>query len=225
MSKQLVFPLGVNAALARREDYFVGEANMLAFQMVENSESWPLGKLLLVGPAGSGKSHLAKIWADAHGAECRAARELEGSTLPDGPLLIEDAHELPHGAEETLFYIHNHARTENHRLLITARTPPDVWGIRLPDLETRMNATTQIRMEQPDEAMLAAVLLKLLSDRQLTADPQAISYLQRHMQRRFDILMPLVEELDRVSLVEGRRVTRPMAIRVLTDLQSASENM
>lgn len=217
MTRQLAFDLPVRESRARG-DFFVSDANALAMARVDAVETWPNGKLVLVGPQGSGKTHLAHVWAEANGA---LGFELGDLTALDvvkvgSPAFVEcEAERLDGPAAEALFHLHNHMQSQDLALLLLAQRPPSQWEIALPDLKSRMEATDVVRIKAPDDDLLAAVLLKQFADRQVQVSPSVINYLVTHMKRSFAEAEWLVEALDRASLAEGRAVTRPLAQAVL----------
>lgn len=221
MTRQLTFDLAANAALSRA-DFFVSPANALALQSIDAWEQWPGRKLLLVGPEGSGKTHLAQIWAASAGAVIVAATDL-GTTnlgaLADSRVVVEDADRIG-PAEDALFHLHNLV-TPKGALLLTAATPPRDWGLALPDLASRMQATPIARLDPPDDALLSAVLIKLFADRQIAVPANLIPYLVSRMPRSIGAARGLVTELDARALALGRPITRHLAADVLdtTDAQ------
>ncbi len=223
MSAQLVFDLAAPPALGR-DDFFVSDANRLVVDMLARPETWPQGKLILTGPPGSGKSHLAGIWAADRNATAIPAAGLAGAdigALPSpAPVLIEDADRAAGDprTETALFHLHNRVLATGSALLLTARTPPRDWGIRLPDLASRMEATARAALEAPDDALLAAVMVKLFADRQIAVPPNTVAYLLRRIDRSFAALNAVVALLDKRALSAGRAVTRTFAADVLADL-------
>lgn len=215
MPRQLTFDLPVRPALGRG-DFFVSPANALALAALD-AGNWPEGKMLLVGPEGAGKSHLARVWAtEAH------ARVLDAAALPDAPpddlaLVVEDAERTAgdRAAETALFHLHNHVLARGGRLLLTAGAAPRLWGLTLPDLASRMEATTTATLLPPDDALLAAVLVKLFADRQIAVAPTLIDWLLPRMDRSFAAARRLVAELDARALARGGAVTRALAAEVL----------
>ena len=212
---QLAFDLPARAAL-RREDFFASPANALALATVDGWRGWPQGKMLLVGPAGAGKTHLAHIWAEASGAAMIRATALTMAGVPDlaaqGAVVVEDA-DHP-GDEAALFHLHNLILPMGH-LLLTAQTPPRDWGLALPDLTSRMQATAITRLDAPDDALLSAVLIKLFADRQIAVAPNLIPYLVQRMDRSIAAARRLVADLDASALALGRPITRPLAADVM----------
>jgi chromosomal replication initiation ATPase DnaA len=216
--RQLAFDLP-NAEAMTRADFFVAPSNALALQTVEDWQSWPGRKLVLVGPEGSGKTHLAQVWADLSGGLVLAAADLPGArlaALAGRPVAVEDADRLPPEAEAALFHLHNLV-TEGGALLLTAQTPPRDWGLRLPDLVSRIQAAPLARLEAPDDALLSAVLVKLFADRQVAVPPNLIPYLVSRMPRSIGAARALVAALDAAALAEQRPITRALAAGLLGD--------
>jgi len=213
----MTFDLGVPVRL-RREDFFVSASNAPALQAVEAWREWPGGKLVLVGPSGAGKTHLAHIWATAADAIVLAGGELAGVDLPSlGPrVAVEDAHHVAGDAraEAALFHLHNLILPAG-RLLITANAPPRDWGLALPDLVSRMQAAGLARLDAADDALLSAVLIKLFADRQITVPPNLIAYLVPRIERSLGAAAGVVALLDGAALAQGRAVTRALAGELL----------
>ena len=216
MAEQLTFDLPVRDSRAKG-DFFVSDANAMAVARLETSDTWPNGKLVLVGPEGAGKSHLAHVWAESAGGQVLSLSDLLELDIPavETPIAIEKAENLSSASEEALFHLHNHMGASGLPLLLIARVPPAQWSIGLPDLKSRMMATDSVRIDPPDDALLAAVMVKQFADRQLSVSPQVITWLVTHMDRSFGTAQRLVGQLDQVALSEGRAITRPLAQKVL----------
>jgi len=215
MPDQLTFDLPADVRLGA-EDFFVSAANEQAYALVRAPQAWPDGKLALVGPAGSGKTHLAGLFVSQTGA----MRILGGDIRPDAPLperpcVVEDCDQLPKACEEWLFHTHNHLRAAQLPLLLTAQTPPARWDIALPDLASRVTAATVVSIKDPDHPLLMAVLLKQFSDRQLAPTPDALTYLQRHLPRSFGAIRDAVATLDTEALAQQKALTRTFVRSVL----------
>jgi chromosomal replication initiation ATPase DnaA len=210
---QLAFDLPGHAAYARN-DFFVSPTNAQALAAVDTWAAWPSGKMLIVGPAGAGKTHLAHVWAQAAGGMVISGADLTEADLAALPqaVAVDDADMVV--AEDALFHLHNLV-TQSGSLLLTAATPPRDWGLRLADLFSRMQATAITRLDAPDDALLAAVLVKLFADRQIAVQPTLIPYLVMRMDRSLGAAQTLVAALDAQALAMGRPITRALAADVL----------
>jgi chromosomal replication initiation ATPase DnaA len=215
--RQLAFALGHATSFAR-EDFLEGPPNSAALAMVERWPDWPDRVLVVIGPEGSGKSHLAAIWAQTAGARFLAARALAETNLPralsTGALVIENI--APETVDErALFHLLNLTREHEAFLLVTAHAPPSGWKLQVADLASRLRALPVVELGAPDDALLRAVLVKLFTDRQLAVDEGVITYLVKRIDRSFAGAREAVERLDREALRLRRPVTRALAAQTL----------
>lgn len=219
IARQMAFDLA-GAPRFGEEDFLVSASNEAAYRAVAAWPDWASPWLLLIGPRGAGKSHLAAIWAARAGARAVSGETLTTADAPglvDGPLLIEDADRI--GAREAaLFHLLNLARESRISVLLTATAEPGAWGLTTPDLLSRLRLAPQIALETPDDALMRAALVKLFFDRQLGVDEGVIETLALHLDRSLDAARAVVAELDARSLAERRRITRAMAREALTAL-------
>ena len=215
-AEQLSFDWALPVALGP-EDFFVSEANADAHALVAEGLRWPENRLVLVGPKGSGKTHLAGIWASSSGAARVEARDgAEGPLPPDGAsLLVEGMEALPRGAEVAMLHLHNHVLATGGRLLLTADRPPAFWSIRLPDLRSRVEAALVARLDPPDDLLLEALLAKQFADRQLYPAPEVLAHVARRIERSHAAAAAAVALIDRAGLQAGRQITLALARRAL----------
>jgi chromosomal replication initiation ATPase DnaA len=206
----LSFEPGANFS---RDDFLEGPSNAMALRLVERWPDWPARVVAIVGPEGSGKSHLADIWANKTGARRLSARALDQTAVPralaTGALALENVAEPLD--EIALFHLLNLAKEDDATVLLTARQPPAQWAIRLPDLVSRLRALPVVELAAPDDTLLRAVLVKLFVDRQLAVDESLISYLVARIERSFAAARAAVAALDREALRQRRPVTRALA--------------
>jgi chromosomal replication initiation ATPase DnaA len=214
MAMQLTFDWPTGVALGA-EDFFVTDANRAAYTMIAAPEIWPQGKLVLTGPEGAGKSHLTRVFAARHGAQLVSAEYLPDGLNPGRAVVVEDMDRLPPAREEAMFHLHNNLAAHRLPLLMTARSHPARWSIALPDLASRMQATTPATITGPDDALLQAVLMKLFADRQILPSPEVASYLVPRIERSFASAQRIVAALDAAALTEKRAITVKLAAQVL----------
>ena len=219
MPRQLGFDLSSRTALGR-DAFFVAPSNAMALAMIDNWQSWAGAKLALTGPAGAGKTHLAHVWADMSAATVVQASDLANMDIPtlaSAAIAVEDVPQIAGdaAAQTALFHLHNLVLAEGHPLLLTGTPPVPRWNLTLPDLTSRVAAATAVALDPPDDALLSALLVKLLADRQLTPKPDLIPYLLTRMDRSFAAAIALIDELDAASIAQKRPITRPLAAQVL----------
>jgi chromosomal replication initiation ATPase DnaA len=219
VARQLGLNLPGRTALDR-DAFLVAPSNAVAIGMIDGWRDWADGKLVLIGPEGSGKTHLAHVWADMAGARIAAATSLTEPQVPDlatGPLVVEDVPRIAGdaAAQTALFHLHNMMLADGHPLLLTGKGAVPQWGLSLPDLVSRLQGATAATLEPPDDALLSALLVKLLADRQLTPKADVVPYLLSRMDRSFTAAIDLVRRLDAASLAQKRPITRHLAAQVL----------
>jgi chromosomal replication initiation ATPase DnaA len=218
-SLQLVLSLPHAESFAR-EDFIAGPSNAAALSLVDRWPDWPDRVEALVGPEGSGKSHLASIWAEKTGARILSGRALDGASLIDalstGALVIENL--APEQIDEVaLFHLLNLVREERAHLLITSRSLPVAWPIALRDLMSRLRALPVVTVTPPDDALLQALMMKLAADRQIDLDPAVMSYLVQRLERSFGAVRAAIVALDREALRQKRPISRTLAAELFRD--------
>ena len=215
--RQLAFALPHAESLSR-DNFLEGPANAEALGLVERWPDWPNRVMLLVGPEGSGKSHLAAIWAEAAGARSTMAHALTAATVPaalaTGALVVED---LNAGTfdERALFHLLNLAREDEAYVLITTRMAPAALPVELRDLRSRLRAVPVVQLLSPDDMLFRALIVKFCADRQMSIDESVVSYLASRIERSFAAARQTVEMLDTEALRLGRPVTRALAAELL----------
>lgn len=196
------------------EDFLVGPTNEEAFERILRWPDWPDPVLRLEGPEGSGKTHLAAIWATRGHAWVVSAADIEAGRAPDmlaaGAIVIEDADRTLRD-EAGLFHLLNLARERRAGVLLTSRKSLDTWGLATPDLVSRLRLAPRIGLAQPDDDLLRILFVKRFVDRQLVVDASVIRYLADRIERSFSAVDQAVLDLDRIALGNGRRITRALA--------------
>lgn len=222
--EQLVLNLPHRPALAL-EDFLVGASNEAAVALVDGWPNWTARAAIVVGPTGSGKSHLTNVWRLKSGAGSLAASALTEEAVAEiertGAIAIED---LDRGIsdERVFFHLLNLTKEKGYALLATSRTAPGDLSVALPDLRSRLRALPMVRIDPPGDDVLKAVLVKLFTDRQLTPEPHVITHLALHMERSFEAALQLVKSCDQLALSRQRSVTRAIASEALERLHAPS---
>lgn len=221
LQKPRQLPLDLrHAAGLSRDDLVVSPANADAAALIDRWPDWPAPVVVLAGPAGSGKTHLGAIWQEISSATAHNAGDIGENALraaETGPVLIDDA-DVAGLDEQGLFHLINAVRGAGTHLLLTARRFPAAWGVRLPDLASRLKAATTVEIGEPDDLLLAGVITKLFADRQVEVEPHVVQYLVRRIERSLSTAIRVVDRLDRAGLEQKSRITRALAIEAVSAL-------
>ena len=203
-----------------RDNFLEGPANEAGLALIDSWPDWPNRIMLLVGPEGSGKSHLAAIWAEEAGARSISAHALTPTAVPaalaTGALVVDD---LKPGDfdERAMFHLMNLAREDQASVLMTARVPPSAFEVELRDLRSRLRAVPTVQLLPPDDLLFRGLILKFCADRQLAIDETVVSYLASRIERSYAAARQAVDLLDTEALRLGRPVTRALAAELLRD--------
>lgn len=197
----------------RRESFVACEETAPILTLLDSPARWPGGVLALVGPEGSGKTHLSRVWSAEQGAAVAGIGAGVGLDTARGPAVWDDADRAAH--EESLFHRINAAAGGGAPLLLTGRTPPRDWHTRLPDLRSRLNAILVAELPAPDDAVLGAILLKLFRERQIRPTDDVLPYLLRRIPRSGSAAKAVVERLDEAAQSQRREVNRTLARQIV----------
>lgn len=214
-ARQLVLDLGHTPSHAET-DFVVAPGNEMAYRHIMSFPNWPTPLALLLGPAKSGKSHLAAIWVERSGARVAAPGDLEAlAGSPDQrPVLVEDA-DRGRYPESGLFHLLNQSIHSGRPVLMTAQREPRDWPLKTEDARSRVRLAFSLFMAPPDDTLLSQMFVKLFSDRQIAVEPGLVSYLVRRMERAPNEAVALVEVMDRLALSRGKAVTRAVAAEAI----------
>jgi chromosomal replication initiation ATPase DnaA len=214
--RQLPLDLGHGTGYSR-DELVVSGTNSQAAALVDRWPDWPSPVVVLAGPAGSGKTHLASIWHARAKAVAIEANRIEDciAGLGERPALIDDV-DKARIDEAGLFHLINAVRGAGSTLLLTARRFPLAWGVALPDLVSRLKAAATVEIHEPDDLLLAGVITKLFADRQVEVEPHVVQYLVRRIERSLATAMRVVERLDRIALERKTPITRALAAETVS---------
>jgi len=213
--RQLPLDLGHGVGYSR-DELVVSRANAEAAALVDRWPDWPAPVVVLAGPSGAGKTHIAEIWrGDAGAMQVPAFAVADAAARFAGhPVLIDDVDAVTID-QQGLFHLINAVRGAGSHLLLTARRFPSAWGVALPDLASRLKAAATVEIHEPDDLLLSGVLTKLFADRQVEVEPHVVQYLVRRIERSLATAMQVVERLDRAALEQKARITRALAAEVV----------
>ena len=219
-SQQLVLGLPHREALGR-DDFLVASSNSAAVELVDQWPNWPSYAAIIIGPEGSGKTHLLEVWRQRSGAKIFDASALSVDTIPEmfaGGAAAIDNLQVETVDERALFHGLNMAKQEKVSLLLTSRLPVSELHFNIPDLRSRLNALPTIQILPPDDALLRGVLVKLFADRQITINEGIVSYILLRMPRSLGAARNLVSEIDKLAFIEKAEMTKALIARVLVKI-------
>jgi chromosomal replication initiation ATPase DnaA len=232
MPSQLVFDFEHRPAF-EDQDFLVTPCNQEAVSWIDNWPHWSSPAFVVHGPSGCGKSHLAQVFmARTSGVKISSLQLLEKeppALLSGAEACLLDDLDLAftpsnrHALEEALLHLYNLLKEHKLTMMITAKSPPSRWGISLADLSSRLKTATMAEIGQPDDALLAAVLVKQFSDRQLRIDSEVVAYVQTRIERSFYALGQFVAIADKLALVKKSRVSIPLMRSVLEKLEETKQ--
>jgi len=224
--RQLALDLRLKPSFGR-EDFLIASSNRLAADFIDRWPDWPSSTALLVGPSGTGKTHLLEIWRRRSGAQILSIADVSEDVVSDlvqsgGAVALEHA---PDAAinQRALFHLLNAARENRGHVLIATRQNARHWGITLRDLASRLEAAPAIAIQPAEDDLLRAVLVKLFADRQCMVEASFVEYLIARMPRSLEAARALVAAIDTRALALGTRPNRSLAAKVLSELTESAQ--
>jgi chromosomal replication initiation ATPase DnaA len=222
---QLTFDLPHRAAHGA-EDFLVSACNLAAVRLIDAWPDWRDPVQLLIGPAASGKTHLARVWQARSAARALTDTSLDLTPIEgagEGTALVVEDIDRAGYEEKALFHLMNLARERGFSVLLTSRELPARIGCALPDLLSRLNGLPVVQIGVPDEALLKTVMLKHFADRQLNIDPKVLDYLALRVDRSLAAAALAVAAVDRAALASGRKISRQLVADALAATALAEE--
>lgn len=212
-----------------KQDFMVSNCNCHAYKAVELWPQWPFFAMLIFGPKGCGKTHLAHIFAEnvcLHSKKTFCVQILQASDIKTNKvarihkenrcLIVENVSVKVN--EEALFHLFNLYQNEGGYILFTSEQPFAHIGLKLPDLLSRLQTVPSIPILRPDDEMLEALIVKLFTDRQISISNEVLNYIVQNMERSFSYAEKLVEEADKISLCLKRAVSVPIIKQAMHEL-------
>jgi len=206
-------------AAYEHEDFLVAPSNWQAVSWIDQWPDWPCHCVIIYGAAGCGKTHLSHVWEKAAEASRLTLQDINLADFPEQAtaVIVENVEDLmgEAGFQEKLFHLYNWQKEKGGFLLLSAKRPPKLWGMTLPDLSSRMLASTAIEIGVPDDALLSAIMVKQFSDRQINISKDVIAFLLPRMERSFAAVRAMVRAIDSLALSEKRKITVPLVRQLL----------
>ncbi len=218
-AEQLPLELSHDASRSR-DDLVISDPLTAAVTIIDRWPDWKSPVVILCGPRGAGKSHLASIWrqqADALDIDLAQAGNSVLEPARGRHVLIEDIDRAAFD-ETVLFHLINDVRQQGMSMLMTTRLWPAAWTVELPDLRSRLRAATVVEIGEPDDELLSQVIVKLFADRQVAIDARVVAYLVARMERSLETAQALVAEIDRMALSRRARISTALAGEALARL-------
>ena len=184
-----------------RADFIVGDSNIRAVTFIDSFPGWPAPAAVLYGPSASGKTHLARIWAERAGATLLDARSLGDPVR--GAAVVENVDSATGFAHEPALFA---MLEQGAPLLLTGRSAPSTWTAALPDLKSRFRAMLAFELGAADEALLMTLAVKLFADRQVTVPESVVTHLVRTLERSPAALRDFIQRADTRALEEKKPV-------------------
>ena len=215
MSRQLGLPFEHAASFAPA-DFVQDGSNALALTWLDDPARWPDRRLALWGGRGCGKTHLLHLWAERVGAVMTDGAAFSEPAPGFAALAIDNADAAP---EVALLHMLNHAAAQAVQVVLAARDPPARWPVRLPDLLSRLRATTAVQIEPAEDSLLRTLLARQFSDRQLAVSAALRDWLLLRLPRTPAAVRDIAARLDRAQLEKGRGVTRALLTELMVGLE------
>ena len=189
-------------------DYYVSKSNYFAKNIIEAWPKWEKKIVNLAGEKYSGKTHLSHIFKKKSNALYLYSNNIEDKILKkiklSNSIIIED---LDESFDEKLLYsIFNLVEQDNKYLLISSKKPIDTMKFTLPDLLSRLKNCIIAKIEQPDDELIYAIILKSFSDRQINLDNKIIDYIVKRIARSYSKMHEFIYKIDELSLKKKKSI-------------------
>ena len=190
------------------DDFYVGKSNFYPFELINNWPKWEKNFLNISGEKFSGKTHLINIFLKKFDGISINSGLLTDENLkmikPYQNVILED---LDLNVNEKLIYsLFNIIDQDNKFLIITSLEPLAEIDFRLEDLKSRTKNCLLAKIENPDDDLMFALILKNLSDRQITLDKKLIDFIIKRVERSYGKIFEFIYKIDRISLKKKKSI-------------------
>tara|TARA_B100000965_G_scaffold255614_1_gene215273 strand:- start:586 stop:1242 length:657 start_codon:yes stop_codon:yes gene_type:complete len=190
------------------DDYFVSKSNFFAFQLIEKWPKWEKNILNIYGEKFSGKTHLVNIFLKKYKGKKIDANELDDDYLKEFKLheniILDD---FNNSTDERLLYtLFNLIDSDNKYLIINSFLPINEMNFKLEDLKSRSKNCLFAKIDNPDDELMFAIILKNFSDRQIDIDKKLIDFIIKRIDRSYGKIYEFIYKIDELSLKKKKPI-------------------
>ena len=218
---QIPLDLGLTPPM-RLGNLLVSSCNHQVITLLLDWKNWSVPVVAIYGPRRSGKTHIARAWQEHSAAIWLESWEVNENKVRDfanginRPVVVDNADLV---VDEPLFlHLYNIIRAQNQILLLTAASAPAHWGLRLPDLASRLMSAFALKLEKPDDEMIEKMLMQYFINQQMVVSSDVIAFLLPRIERNFAYLDRLFQRINQGSLAAKRKITIPFLKEVLLSM-------
>jgi len=192
----------------RDDDFYVGKSNYYTFELINKWPKWEKNFLNISGEKFCGKTHLVNIFLKKFNGIKIESNLLNNESLktikPFQNIVLED---LNLNVDEKLIYtLFNIIDQDNKFLIITSTKPIVEVAFRLDDLKSRTKNCLLAKIENPDDELMFALILKNLSDRQIILDKKLIDFIIKRVERSYGKIFEFIYKIDEISLIKKKSI-------------------
>ena len=192
----------------RDDDFYVGKSNFYPFELINNWPNWEKNFLNISGEKFSGKTHLTNIFLKKFNGIKFESSLLNNENLktikPYQNVVLENLN--LDVSEELIYTLFNIIDQDNKFLVITSSTPIAEIDFMLEDLKSRTKNCLLAKIENPDDELMFALILKNLSDRQITLDKKLIDFIIKRVERSYGKIFEFIYKIDKISLKKKKSI-------------------
>ena len=201
------------------QDFYVAKSNEFSFKLLNSWPKWEKNFVNLIGQKFSGKSHLVNIFLEKFKGIKIEANELTNDTLKQikifENIIIENFNDQ---IDENLFFtLLNIIDQDNKYLILTSKKPIVEHLFKLDDLNSRSKNFLLSHIEKPSDDLMFALILKNLSDRQISIDKKLIDFIIKRIDRSYGKIFDFIYKIDEVSLKRKKPIDFKIIKEVLGD--------
>ena len=192
----------------KNEDFYISKSNKHVFDLLQQWPKWEKKFINIIGEKFSGKSHLINIFLKRHKGIKLEANALKNENLKEVKLyenvVLENLNQNIN--EKILYSLYNLIDQDNKYLIITSNIPITNIDLELDDLKSRFRNFITQKIEKPDDDLIFALIVKNLSDRQITLNEKLINYAIKRIDRSYSKIFDFIYKIDEVSLKKKKSI-------------------